>query len=243
MGEALTWAVDILREKSEFVVQRVLIRSWMMEAGNPAQEFVDEEVPASLRHLFPSLLRRAYVVADDIIDRHLQFQTPGGRFQRGDLIMICTAFELEKLVESGDLPFDGRWEDFAKPTGKHYVLRSRRACITTSQVEDPSKKPRNAVHRTNYGEMNDLFLFEEMRVDVAADERRHLLFLHGYQDLNFAHIAYPHPEKNRHIYRTNNLMWMPHEATSDLPPQEGPPRSPDPEAIENVERYLRDNDD
>ncbi|WP_210250998.1 hypothetical protein, partial [Methylobacterium sp. WL8] len=73
-------------------------------------------------------------------------------------------------------------------------------------------------------------------------ERRSLHILHGYQDLNFAHIAYPSPDKNGHIFRTNNLMRLPHVAIGMLTPPEGPTESPDPEIIESIERHFRDND-
>jgi hypothetical protein len=217
----------------------------MVADGNPAEEFIDEEVPQELRHLIPSALRRAYALADGTMDRHAYLMTPGGKYQRGDLVMLAASYEFEQLVESRILPFDGTWEDFARPTGKHYVMLTKHARITTSQVEDPAKKPRRAVFRNNYGEANERYLFPEMDVLISADERRLLHFLHGYQDLNFVHIAYPHPEMNRHIYRTPNLMRLPHEITSgdpDLPPPEGPAESPNPEAMDNLERHLRDDE-
>lgn len=213
--------------------------------GNPAEQFTDEEVPHELRHLFPSALRRAYLAADDTIDRHTYFQTPGGRYQRGDLIMLAASFEFELLVKSKSLPFVGSWEDFAKPTGKHYVMRSPKAIITISQVENPAKRPRRAIFRSNYAELNDMSLFDtpdDIARRRAESGRRLLHILHGYHDLNFVYLAYPHPERNRHVYRSRNLMQIPHQISGDLPPAEGPSDSPSPEALEGIERHLRDDD-
>jgi hypothetical protein len=179
-------------------------------AGNPAESFTDEEVPHGIRHFFPSALRRAYAAADATMEREPYLGTPGGKYQRGDLIMLAASFELERLVKSGHLPFDGVWEYFARPTGKHFVMLSQNARITTSQFEDPRKRPRHAIFRTNYAEMNEEFLFQDMNEQRQREleeakrdgERRLLHLLHGYHDLEFIHIAYPHPEENRNIYRT-----------------------------------------
>lgn len=213
-----------------------------MESGNPAEGFVDEEIPQTIRHVFPAALRRAYSAADDTIDRHPYLATPGGKYQRGDLVMLAASYEFEQLIKSGNLPYDGTWEDFARPTGKHFVMLSKRSRITTNQIDDPSKKPRMAVHRDNYAEDNERFLFEFMNSRVDDTARRLIHIVHGYQELSFAHITYPHPDRNRNIYRSPNLMKIPHEIVvgGGLPPQEGPAESPDPEVLENIERHLRD---
>jgi hypothetical protein len=219
---------------------------------NPAEIFVDEEVPRSVRSFIPSALRRAYATADETIDRNPYLATPGGKYQRGDLVMLAASFEFHQLVKAGSLPFDGCWEFFARPTGKHFVMLTDRARITTSQVDDPRKKPRAAVHRENYGELNEISLLKEINEEreqilkaLNKEESRRLIhILHGYHDLTFAHIAYPHPEENWHIYRTPNLLSGPHEISlnPDLPPPEGPSESPNPEVIESIERHLRDTE-
>jgi hypothetical protein len=129
-------SVDILLSISDFVVEDVFQRSCTVGAGNPAESFTDEEVPHGIRHFFPSALRRAYAAADATMEREPYLGTPGGKYQRGDLIMLAASFELERLVKSGHLPFDGVWEYFARPTGKHFVMLSQNARITTSQLED-----------------------------------------------------------------------------------------------------------
>ena len=158
--------------------------------------------------------------------------------------MVAASFELQQLVRSGDLPFDGRWECHARPTGQHFVLYTRRAKLTTSQLADPSKKPRRAEFRENYAEDNATYLFPELMPQRDDTGKRLLHILHGYQGLSFIHLAYPHPEENRHIYRSQNLLKLPHEISRDpdLAPPEGPTDSPDPEMIENIQRYLRDHE-
>jgi hypothetical protein len=219
--------------------------------GNPAEQFVDEELPKKWRPLIPAALCRAYALADEAVERFAFLRTLGGRYQRGDLIMVAAFYEFEQLIVSGSLPFDGSWEYFARPTGRHFVMRTPRARITTSQVEDPRKKPRYAVHRANYAELNEASLFPEIneqrrlqREEIERDgERRLIHILHGYQTLDFAYLAYPHPERNWHIYRSANLLNLPRAIDDgDLPPPEGPRDSPDPEALERIERHLRDDD-
>jgi hypothetical protein len=219
-------------------------------ADNPAEHFTDEEVPPSIRPLIPTAIRRAYLAADATIESAPYLTTPGGRYQRGDLIMLAASYEFQQLVTNGSLPFDGAWEFFAKPTGKHFVMLTKRARITVNQIEDPRKKPRRAVHRNNYAELNQSNLFADFdedlkraREEAAKDSARRLLhILHGYQELDFAHLAYPHPDRNRHIYRSPNLMKMPHEMPMDLPAAEGPSESPNPETLENIKRHLRDDE-
>jgi hypothetical protein len=70
-----------------------------------------------------------------------------------------------------------------------------------------------------------------------------LHILHGYQGLDFVHLTYPHPTDNRHVWQSSNLMKLPHDITSDLAPAEGPSESPDPIALENLQRHLRDQND
>lgn len=163
--------------------------------------------------------------------------------------MVAVSYEFEQLVESGDLPFDGAWEFFARPTGRHFVMRTQRALITTSQVAEPKKKPRRATFRSNYAELNEVSLLHEINEEqrILREEaereggRRLIHILHGYQGLEFSYLTYPHPAQNRHIYSSPNLLAMPH-IVSDLPPQEGPSESPDPEALERLEKHFRDDE-
>jgi hypothetical protein len=214
-----------------------------MSAANPAHEFALTEVPPDLHPLIPSALRRAYAAADEIIERHPQLSTPGGKYQRGDLIAHAADYEFQQLIEVGSLPFEPSWEPYARPTGKHFVMRSPRAHITISQVDHPDLRPRNAVYRNRYAIPNAPYLFKTMNEEVEQDAARRLIHIvHGYQILSFAHLTLPHPSASKNVWCSQNLMKIIHVVSSDLPAAEGPSESPTPEAIENLERQLRDDD-
>jgi hypothetical protein len=211
---------------------------------NPAQDFLDEEFPAAYRHLVPSALLRAYGTASRIVESEPSLQTKGGRLQRGDLVAHATEYEIEKLILTGALPFDRTWEPFARPTGYHLVVWTKRGRLTISQVEDWRKKPRNADFRDSYAISNMPFLFQEMNEEVQARSgRKHLLLLHGYQELNFSYLTVPHAALNFHLARTANLMLMPHLATPERAKEEGPTEGPEPEALEHIKRIIRDRGD
>lgn len=216
----------------------------MADASAPAREFLDEEFPDELRRLIPTALKRAYSIADRVMHSEAFLRTPGGLFQRGDLVALSAQYELERLALSGSLPFRCTWEDYARPTGKHLVIWTARAKLTVSQIPDPEKKPRQAIFRDNYGLGNMRFLFDFMNEEAKLrNEAKHILLIHGYQSLAFAHLTYPHPDRNEHVYSSDNLMKMVHAVPDDLAKEEGPTESPDPEAMEFLDRALRDKRD
>jgi len=214
----------------------------MRVAANPAQDLIDEEFPSVLRPLVPPALRRAYAIADRVMEEPF-LCTPSGRYQRGDLILKATEFEFRRLIDAGSLPFEPAWEPYAAPTGKHLVMRSKRARITVNQIASPKQKPRPAKFRDNYGVTNTEYLWAEWNEEARAEgSLKHLVLLHGYQDLVFAKIALPHPTEQKLIWGTGNLMDLLHEVPDEQrgPYEEGPAESPDPEAIENLQRIVRD---
>jgi hypothetical protein len=210
---------------------------------NPAEDFLDEEFPLRLRPLLPSAMRRAYAAATRVIETISFLATPAGKLHRGDLIALAAEHEVERLAKAGALPFEPTWEPYARPTGLHLVLRTARAKITVSQVDDGTRKPRDAVYRENYGMANKPYLFDFMNEEMrAAQGARHLLLLHGYQSLDFVYLAVPHAERKRHIARSSNLMLLPHTVASEAP-EEGPRDIPDLEAIDQLLRVVRDSGD
>jgi hypothetical protein len=211
------------------------------EPINHAQQLADEEFPPTIRSLIPSALRRAYGAVDRVMEQHPFLGTPSGRFHRGDLIVLATEWEFECLIEAGSLPFEPSYEHYAAPTGKHLVMRSRRARITINQVHSPNKKPRKAVFRDAFGTPNMEYLWPEWNAEEKDKKKKHLLILHGYQDLEFANLAVPNPTVNKLIWWSDNLLKVPHAATV-RGEEEGPADSPEPEAIENLIRLVRDNE-
>jgi hypothetical protein len=216
----------------------------MPAATNHALDLIDEEFPLALRPLVPPALKRAYSAADRVMETTPFLCTPSGRYQRGDLIMKAAEWEFRRLIDAGSLPFDPAWESYAAPTGKHLVMRTKRARITINQIATPAKKPRPAKFRDNYGVSNMEYLWPEWNDEArAADDLKHLVLLHGYQELVFAKVALPHPTKRKLIEGTDNLMGLVHEVPDEQtgPREEGPADSPDPEAIDNLLRIIRDD--
>ncbi|GAV34791.1 hypothetical protein ROTAS13_02461 [Roseomonas sp. TAS13] len=217
----------------------------MTEADNPVERFVDGEFPVRFRAFLPPAMRLAYATVDTFMEQADFLMTPSGLFQRGQLIVKAVELQLFKLARSGSLPFEPKWEEYASPTGKHLVLHSPRSRITVNQVSEPSSKPRHAKFRENFGLNNTRYLWPEWNDEAERSDRlRHLLILHGYQDLNFVNIGFPHPTKDRLLYRTENFVDMPQviggtDERDDK--REGPTEAPDLEPLEDLEKFLRDN--
>ncbi len=215
----------------------------MTDAANPAEDFLIAEIDPKLYPLFPAALRRAYVTADQVIEAYPFLRTPGGRFQRGDLIACAAEYELQRLIETGQLQFEYSWEDYAKPTGKHLVIHTSRGRLTVSQVQEPNKGPRYAEFRDDYQLTNMPYMFEEMNRELTERRaKKHILLVHGYRELTFAHFMLPHRMKDQPIFRTVNLANVPHVVSAPTSP-EGPSESPDPETLEHLVKLLHDNDE
>ena len=215
----------------------------MSDAANPARDLIDEEFPEIYRHLVPAALKRAYASADQAFDRLDFLGTPSGRFQRGDLIVLAAEFEFVRLIKEGHLPFEPCWDDYAVPTGKHLVMRSPGAQITINQVEYPHQKPRRAIFRDQFAVPNTAYLFEEWNEVQAKDNaRKHIALLHGHGKLRFTNLAVPHPNKNKLIWWTGDLLKIPHEVAEDTTRAqgEGPTQSPEPELVEEIIKTVRD---
>ncbi len=215
----------------------------MPEASNPAIDLIQEEFPTSNQRFVGPALSRAYRAANTLIESIDWLDTPSGQLQRGDLILKAAEFEFLKLIASGNLPgFDSAWEDYALPTGKHLVMRTRRAVITINQVPTINTRPRDAVFRQNYGVANMDYLFPEMNMEAKREgERKHLVVLHGYHKLNHAAVAMPHPTKLILIARTGNLLDLSAGDFGSHSPPEGPTEPPDLEAIDDLMRIVRDS--
>lgn len=216
----------------------------MEVAGNPAQDLVDSEFPEKYRGLIPAALKRAYAAADQAFERLEFLGSPSGRFQRGDLIVLAAEFEFARLINDQQLPFEVTWDDYASPTGKHLVMRSHQANITISQVEYPHQKPRSARFRDAMAISNTQYLFEEWNeLQKLEDQRKHIVLLHGHQELRFTNLSVPHPVENKLIWWTDNLLKLPHEVVdTEKAKGEGPTESPDAELVEDVIKTVRDAD-
>lgn len=217
-----------------------------MTPVNPRQ-FVDDQLPLGMRPLIATALQTAYRTAERLRDEEAWLQTPSAADIHGRLVSKAVDFGLVRLVESGALPFDYSWEYFAKPTGKYLALRPSHSVITVSQIADPTQQPRNVVFRKNRRINNQPFFdLAEFSDELEVSGEPHLLLIHGYQGLNFAHLCVPDPiHANGYRYRTDNFMNLPREVESDGPAPEDTDTDFENLGLlkEDIERWRRDHED
>ena len=208
-----------------------------------AEQFLLDQVPTRHRVLFPPVLKNAYAAVEQIVKAEPIFQIPSAEDNRGRLVSWAVDFGIKNLIESGRWPVDYRWATFAKPTGRYLQVRLSHSVLSISQVADRKAQPRDVVFRQNARLNNEPYLaLEEFDDTRAIAGLPSFLFVHGYQELAFAHLGVPHSNHRRaYIYQTSNLMDLPHEITSDVPPVE----ETDTEAVmslkEEIEKWRRDN--
>ena len=170
-------------------------------------------------------------------------QIPSAEDDRGRIVSWAVDKGVLGLIKMGQWPVDSRWAPFAKPTGRYLQVRLSHSVLSISQVAKGKVQPRNVGFRQNARLNNqpsfNLAEFEDTRSVVGLPS---FLLVHGYQDLDFAHLGVPHPQHKRsYIYQTPNLMLMAHEVSAGVPPVE----QTDIEAVmtlkEGIEKWRRDN--
>jgi hypothetical protein len=209
-----------------------------------AQKFLEDQVPFPARALIPTTLKSAYSAAALLVKQEPILQVASALDNGGRIVSWAIDLAFEKLLQSQQWPFDYRWREFAAPTGRYLEIRPSHSVITISQVSHPGKQPRNVVFREN-GRFNNepFFDLDEFRDERAIHGVPYFLLIHGHHGLNFAHLAVPHSVHRRDwIYRTPNLLNLPHPVRADVPP----PESTDFEATmmlkEEIERWRKDHD-
>ena len=206
------------------------------------ERFLVDQVAPRHRALIPTTLKTAYSTARLLADQEPILQVPSAVDNRGRLISWAVDTAFQRLIVSQQWPVDFRWRDFAKPTGRYLEIRLSHSVVTISQISNPKLQPRDVIFRENARLVNEKFLFPEMEEERQVSGLPHFLLIHGHQDLNFAHIAVPHADHGRgYLYRSPNLLLMPHEVPMDEPPSE----DTDAEAIltlkEEIEKWQRDH--
>ena len=163
---------------------------------------------------------------------------------RGRVISWACDFAVERLIKTGQWPFDYEWKKFAKPTGHYLRVRLPHSCLSISQVADPQKQPREVVFREN-GRLSNAPFFDlaDFKSENEMRGLPHFLLVHGHQQLNFAHLAVPHSMHHRdYIYRTPNLLKMLHEVPDETPPIEETDFNAVMQLKDEIEKRLRDGD-
>jgi hypothetical protein len=211
---------------------------------NP-QQFLEDQFPQSLWHLIPTTLRTAYKAAADLMKSEPILQIESAVDNHGRLIAWATDFGFKRLMDTGQLPFDYRWQPYSKPTGRYLEMRLSHSVVTISQVADPAKQPRSVGFREN-GRMNNEPFFDlpEFADEQAVKGLPHFLLVHGHQSLTFAHLAVPHPLHHRDFrYRSHNLMATPHALPMEGPAVEDTDIDFDATSLlkEEIERWRKDN--
>lgn len=214
-----------------------------------ADLFVKDQIPADQWSRVATLLRTAYAAADDLVRDNPILQVASAKDNKGRLISWAVDFALERGVETGALRCDCRWRPFDEPTGRYLELSFAHSRVTVSRVANPTRQPRNVVFRENARLSNGqgTFDFDGMVIEDEAplSGPPHILLLHGYPNLSFAHWAVPSAtSKTELLWRSPNLIKMAHEV-----PAEGPaPEDTDFDLKgmdllkERIERWQRDNE-
>jgi len=210
------------------------------------ENFVTDQIPVSAWPAFPTILRTAYKAVEDLVANNPLLMVNSAQDNKGRLISYAVDFGLERAIQRGTINCDYRWKPFAKPTGHFLEMRFSHSIATVSQVKDPHKQPRNVVFRENAKLSNSHSLFEGLEgFEETVCGLPHILLIHGHQSLDFSHFGVPSKHSNtKYEWLSRNLMNMPHELRSELPPSEDTDSSLDELELlkEDIARWERDKD-
>jgi hypothetical protein len=211
-----------------------------------AEAFLRDQIPLPLRSHIPATLKTAYDAAALLIKDEPILNVTSAQDNRGRIVQWAVDLGFERLCESGQWPFDFRWRWFERPTGRYLEILPSHSVVTISQVSDPSKQPRDVAFRVNKRLNGQAWLrgLPKPEGEEPAGGAPHVLLVHGYQGLNFAHLGLPKEDQQRgYHYRSPNLMLMPHMVVSTEPP----PENTDTEAVitlkQEIDKWRKDNGD
>lgn len=195
-----------------------------------ADVFVRDQIKPDLWPKFSTLLRTAYAAANELVMDNPILQVRSAEDNKGRIISWAVDFAAERAVETGAIPCEYQWCSFGEPTGRYLEMRFAHSRLTISQVADPRRQPRNVVFRENARMGNGQWsLWDLPGCDVIEKEDDedevtglpHILLVHGHQTLQFAHLGVPSPtSKHSYLWRSPNLMNLPHEVYHDGPAPE-----------------------
>lgn len=211
------------------------------------EDFLKDQLPLRYWTVIPTALRTAYAAVDAMIADHPLLQVESSLDNKGRYVSYAVDFHLKRAIDTGALPCDYRWQDFAKPTGRYLELRFSHSTASVSQVADPDRQPRNVVFREN-ARLNSQGVFDlpEFKDDKRITGLPRFLLVHGHQALNFAHWGLPSAtSRTKYTWLSRNLMKLPHELQSDVPAAENTDVDLDEMNLlkEDLERWRRDHGD
>jgi len=208
-----------------------------------AKNFIYDQIPPTYQSHIPPVLKNAYGAVDLLYKQEPILNVISAKQNKGRLISFAVDLGIEKLIETGQWPFDYNWKSFASPTGRFLEVRLPHSVMTVSQISDPKRQPRNVVFRNNRRLNNQPFFdLPEFEDEKNISGLPHFILCHGYQNLNFAHIGLPHGIHNRGwIYKTENLMSLLHVVDDNVTPVEQTDFEDTMTLKEEIERWQRDN--
>ncbi|MCK2056637.1 hypothetical protein [Methylobacterium sp. 37f] len=209
-----------------------------------AEDFLKNQIPLAAQALIPPTLKTAYEAVKLMVRDEPILNVASAEDNRGRLIAWAVDFAFEQLLKTQRWPYEHRWRSFAKPTGRYLEIRLSHSVVTVSQLADPTKQPRNVVFR-EHGRITNAPFFDLKEFDDtrAVQGVPHFLLIHGHQTLEFAHLAVPHAIHHRDwIYRTPNLMNLPHIVAESVPQTEATEFDAAIVLKEEIEKWRRDND-
>ena len=213
--------------------------------ANP-EFFLKDQLPFRSWPIFPTILRTAYAAADDLVKDSPALQIESASDNKGRLVAWCVDFALKRAIELGSISCDFRWKSFAQPTGRYLEMRFSHSTAPVSQVATASSQPRNVIFRENARlRTQGAFDFPELQEEQRVSGLPHFLLVHGHQALNFVHFGLPSSHSTRTwAWLSANLMNLPHEISSDLPPPENTETDFDEISLlkEDIEKWRRDNE-
>jgi hypothetical protein len=208
-----------------------------------AEQFLLDQMPTRYRALIPTTLKTAYGAVNLLIAQEPILQVVSAGQNKGRLVSFATDLGFERLIKTGQWPFEFRWRNFAKPTGRYLEVRLSHSVLSISQVNNPKKQPRSVVFRENARLNNEPFFdLEEFRDEREIRGLPHFLLVHGHQELTFAHLGVPHAQHDRNwIFRSGNLMLLPHVVTSEAPVVEDTEFNAAITLKEEIEKWRKDH--
>jgi hypothetical protein len=216
--------------------------------ANIAESFLHDQIPLSVQRLLPPRLKLAYEAADQLITSSPMLQVPTARDNRGRMISWAVDHSIKGLIESGEWAVDYRWQLFNNPTGHYLEVRLPHATLSISQVCFYQEQPRNVLFRQNARFGNSQMDFFKQAEDDDAEKDGggppSFLLVHGYKELQFAHIGIPHKHhQHGYIYQTPNLLGLLYGVPpSDLPPEESAIDIDELLSLKaDIEKWQRDN--
>lgn len=185
------------------------------------KHFLEDQIPYRIQALIPKTLRLAYDTANTIVQNEPVLQVESALPNKGRIVSYAVDLAMTRLIDSGQWPVRYIWKKFTLPTGCYLQIMLSHSFVTISQVSEPNKQPRNVRFRENSRLSNQRLLFDSPEDRSEVEGRPGFLLVHGHQDLSFAHFGVPHRDhQSGYIYLTNNLLRLPHETESYIPPIE-----------------------